>query len=824
MAYQRKQGEKTKTSKKVRRLEAVRRDLPVAANPFKDPDRPALLPLLVNLSRPAFPGMTVGLEAEGSESRAIKVAEKKFDGRMGLFLLKDRESADREHPHRHELYLIGTLGRLQLKREDKPDVVRCVIQSQCRLRLRRVFCQDGVVYGEVEYPEDILPSNKGEQREADGVADIICHLLMDMSEELNLSDDVKTKVLSGLNQFEYGTLAEVTTASCSASPDEGQAVLETLNIRERLEKALFLLKRHHDDQKLRKKLMHRVESRMDKNHRTFMMQELIRETRRELGQELDSKEGDLDRLTERLEEIRSALNPEAAQKIEEELSKLRATNSQSPDYTICKNYLDWMTGMPWNVTTEDRLDVKKARDILERDHFGLEDVKKRILEFIAVASLKGKVDGSIICLLGPPGTGKTSLGHSIAEALGRKFFRFSLGGMRDEAEIKGHRRTYIGAQPGKIVSALKTCGSCNPVIMLDELDKLDSTNRGDPASALLEVLDPEQNRTFRDHFLDIPFDLSKVLFIATANVRDTIPAPLQDRMEIITLSGYITEEKLSIAKRHLIPKLLPRNGLKAKNIAFSEKALRSIIDGYARDSGCRNLEKSIGTCMRKVATQIADGTVAAGERVSVLPKDVEKYLGKPVFYDDPLVRETIPGVVMGLAWTAVGGSTLYIEVLPTKDKPAVTLTGQLGNVMQESAQIAKSLVESRSRDYGIAADFFSKHKLHIHVPAGATPKDGPSAGITMATAIISAATGRKLPPGWAMTGELTLTGRVLPVGGIKEKMIAARRAGVTDVILPRENEKDFLEIQDRARQGLTAHYVSEYNQVFQLVLNRPSQG
>ena len=794
-------------------------NLPMLANAPKDRKHPTLLPLLFNLSRPAFPGMTVGVEIEGKERRVIKVAEKNFDGYMGLFLMKNRDGGDYVNLNRHELYVTGCLGQLQMKRQDRPDSVRCLIQSTGRIRLKRVFSQDGIVFGEVDYPEDIMPTNQDEQRETDATADVICQLLMEMGDELNLSDELKGKLLSGLNQFEYGTLAEVTTASCSAAPDECQAILETLNIRERLEKALFLLKRHQDDQVLRKKLMHRVEARMDKNHRTFMMQELIRETRRELGQELDSKEGDLDRLSERLEELRPVLNPEAAQKIEEELSKLRATNSQSPDYTICKNYLDWLTGMPWKVTTEDQLDVKKARAILERDHFGLEDVKKRILEFIAVARLKGKVDGSIICLLGPPGTGKTSLGRSIAEALGRKFFRFSLGGMRDEAEIKGHRRTYIGAQPGKIVSALKTCGTCNPVIMLDELDKLDSSNRGDPASALLEVLDPEQNRTFRDHFLDVPFDLSKVLFIATANVRDTIPAPLQDRMEIITLSGYITEEKLSIAKRHLIPKLLPRNGLKAKNIVFSDKALRKIIDGYARDSGCRNLEKSIGTCMRKVATQIAEGTVDEGERVSVLPKNVETYLGKPVFYDDPLVKEPIPGVVMGLAWTAIGGSTLYIEVLPTKDKPAVTLTGQLGSVMQESAQIAKSLVESRHKDYGISADFFAKHKLHIHVPAGATPKDGPSAGITLATAIISAATGRKLPPGWAMTGELTLTGRVLPVGGIKEKMIAARRAGVTDVILPRENEKDFLEIQDRARQGLTAHYVSEYNQVFQLVLN-----
>ncbi|MBO7620971.1 MAG: endopeptidase La, partial [Victivallales bacterium] len=459
--------------------------------------------------------------------------------------------------------------------------------------------------------------------------------------------------------------------------------------------------------------------------------------------------------------------------------------------------------------TNDRLDVKIARRILDRDHYGLEDVKKRILEFIGVSKLKGEIDGSIICLIGPPGVGKTSLGHSIAEAVGRKFFRFSLGGMRDEAEIKGHRRTYIGALPGKVIEAVKICGSRNPVIMLDEIDKLGQSYQGDPASALLEVLDPEQNVNFRDHYLDIPFDLSKVMFIATANTADSIPTPLLDRMEQITLSGYITEEKLEIAKRHLIPKLLPKHGLKKRNISFTMPAISEIANSYAREAGVRALEKSIKAIMRKAATDIAE---------EVQPENLETYLGKPRFTDDELMKQPEVGVAMGLAWTALGGATLYIEAVSVPGKGELQLTGQLGDVMKESIHIARTVLEANSVKFGIPDKYFKEKDIHVHVPAGATPKDGPSAGITMAVAMLSLATNRTLPRNWAMTGELTLKGRVLPVGGIKEKTIAAKRAGVLDIIMPKSKEKDFTEIPERVRKDLTVHYVEQIEEVFNLLV------
>ncbi len=473
--------------------------------------------------------------------------------------------------------------------------------------------------------------------------------------------------------------------------------------------------------------------------------------------------------------------------------------------------------MPWGVASEDILDIPRARDILNRDHYGLEDIKKRILEFIGVAKMKNKVSGSILCLIGPPGIGKTSLGRSIAESLGRKFFRFSLGGMHDQAEIKGHRRTYIGALPGKIISALKICGTNNPVIRLDELDKLSTSIHGDPASALLEVLDPEQNNAFRDHYLDIPFDLSNVLFIATANVPDTIPGPLYDRMEVINMSGYLTEEKFNIAKRHLIPKQLPRNGLTKKHIQFTDSSLYSIIHHYAREAGVRTLEKAIGECMRKVALAFAEKPDM--KKVTISSRNLSDYLGKPRFEEDPMLRCTCPGVAMGLAWTAQGGTTLHIESLRLAGGNGVKLTGHLGDVMKESTQIACSFIQSNSDHYGIDKNFFKDSTLHIHVPAGAIPKDGPSAGITIASSLLSLALNRPCPKNWAMTGELTLTGRVLPIGGVKEKTLAAIRANATDIILPKDNEKDFSELPESMRTQINPHYVDEFHEVSRLLLN-----
>jgi ATP-dependent Lon protease len=497
------------------------------------------------------------------------------------------------------------------------------------------------------------------------------------------------------------------------------------------------------------------------------------------------------------------------------MDKLQLIEPSSPEYNVSRNYLDWLTILPWGVYSKDSYNISRARRILDRDHYGLKDVKERILEFIAVGKMKGDISGSILCLVGPPGVGKTSIGHSIADALGREFFRFSLGGMRDEAEIKGHRRTYIGAMPGKFIQAMKTAGTANPVLMLDEIDKIGASFQGDPASALLEVLDPEQNSSFRDHYLDVPFDLSNVLFIATANQIDTIPRPLLDRMEMIRLSGYILEEKLEIAKRYLIPKALKSHGLKRGQVSIRKAALKQIIDGYAREAGVRNLEKQIKKIMRRAAMKFAEDEQLT--KVTVTKQDIEDYLQKPVFAADEIF-EGVPGVVTGLAWTSLGGATLQIEAtaMLAKNK-GFKQTGQLGNVMVESSEIAYSYIMAHIADVGGDPEFFEKHFIHLHVPAGATPKDGPSAGITMATALASIITGKVVKKHLGMTGELTLTGRVLPIGGVKEKTIAARRSGLKILVFPQDNRQDFEDLPDYLKEGLDAHFVKSFDDVYRIV-------
>ena len=551
---------------------------------------------------------------------------------------------------------------------------------------------------------------------------------------------------------------------------------------------------------------------MSEHQRKFFLREQLKAIQQELGIAKDDRTADVDRFRERLE---SRQVPEAALKrIEEELDKLSILETGSPEYAVTRNYLDVITDLPWGLYSTDNLDLKHARTVLDRDHDGLEDVKDRIIEFLAVGALKGQVGGSIILLVGPPGVGKTSIGRSVAAALDRKFYRLSLGGMRDEAEIKGHRRTYIGALPGKFIQAIRDAKTANPVIMLDEIDKIGASFRGDPASALLEVLDPEQNTEFLDHYLDVRFDLSKVLFICTANQLDTIPAPLLDRMETIRLSGYITAEKLQIARNHLWPKLLERSGLEPDRIRVEDDALTQIIEGYAREAGVRNLEKQLGRIVRKSAVRIVEGN-ETGPIVVDRP-DLERFLGKPPFRQERLM--TGVGVVTGLAWTALGGATLNVEasLVHTKNR-GFKLTGRLGEVMQESANIAYSYVSAHLEDYQADPKFFDEAFVHLHVPEGATPKDGPSAGITMATALLSLARGQQPSRPLAMTGELTLTGQVLPVGGIREKVIAARRVGIFEIILPEGSRGDAEELPDHIQEGLTLHFVERLQQVVDLV-------
>ena len=614
-----------------------------------------------------------------------------------------------------------------------------------------------------------------------------------------------------LNHFgpgEPSRLADFGASLTTAAPDELQDVLETLDLQPRLEKTLVLLQKELEIAKAQTEIRAHVESEMTRYQREAFLREQLKFIQQELGISKDDRAAEIEAFRDKLGDC---VVPEHAEKrIREEMDKMSVLERGSPEYTVTRNYLDWLTGVPWGKVSEDSLDLDRAAGILDRDHEGLGEIKDRILEFIGVGKMRGDIAGSILLLVGPPGVGKTSLGRSIATALGRQFYRLSLGGMQDESEIKGHCRTYIGSMPGKFVQALRECETANPVIMLDELDKIGSSYRGDPASALLEVLDPEQNRDFLDHYLDVRVDLSRVLFICTANQLDTIPGPLQDRMEVMRLSGYLAAEKIPIARKHLLPKQLERAGLRKRGqLRIHTAALRRIIEQYAREAGVRRLEKLLGTIVRKVVMKLHAGEAAP---VHIRAGDLEDYLGKPVYSRQERIRGV--GVVTGLAWTALGGATLDVEATRSHGfSRGFRLTGQLGAVMKESAEIAYSYVIGNAASLGLDPDFFRDSMIHLHVPAGATPKDGPSAGITMATALISLARGRKVRSSCAMTGELSLTGRVLPVGGIREKVIAARRMKIRNLVLPMANRGDFEELPDYIRKGVEVAYATDFRDV-----------
>ncbi|SCY22558.1 endopeptidase La [Desulfoluna spongiiphila] len=601
-------------------------------------------------------------------------------------------------------------------------------------------------------------------------------------------------------------------ASITTAPGKDiQDILETTSLMDRMKKVLVLLKKEHESLKLQSEISQEVNKSLNDNQRKFFLREQLKVIQKELGIAKDDRTADIDQFRERLEKLDP---PEhVLERVESEIDKMQVLEKGSPEYAVSRNYLDWITSVPWGVSSEDKLDIKGARKILDRDHSGLMDVKDRIIEFLAVGVYKQEVSGSIMLLVGPPGVGKTSIGKSIAEALGRKFYRFSVGGMRDEAEIKGHRRTYIGALPGKFVQALKDTGVSNPVIMLDEIDKVGASYQGDPASALLEALDPEQNSEFLDHYFDLRLDLSKVLFICTANQLDTIPQPLLDRMDMTRLSGYITAEKVEIARKHLWPRLMERSGIPKKQLKITDAAIRTIADGYAREAGVRNLEKQMNRIVRKAVVSF----LTTGDKpVSVGVKDIPEYLGPPIFRKERPMEGV--GIVTGLAWTTMGGATLSVEATKIHDlAKGFKLTGQLGDVMKESAEIAYSFVSSHTRDFSVDKAYFDSAFVHLHVPEGATPKDGPSAGVTMSTALISLATGRKIDRPLAMTGEITLTGKVLPVGGIREKVIAARRIGIRELVLPDDNRRDVDELPDYISKGMTFHFAKVYKDVYKVV-------
>lgn len=607
---------------------------------------------------------------------------------------------------------------------------------------------------------------------------------------------------------EPSRLADFGASLTTADADELQHILEAVDLLPRMEKTLVLLQKEVEIARAQTEIRAHVENEITQHQREAFLREQLKFIQKELGIAKDDRESEIDTFRENLEGC--DVPAHASKRIEEEMDKMAMLERGSPEYTVTRNYLDWLTNVPWGKESEDSLDLERAAKILDADHEGLEEVKDRILEFIGVGKMRGEIAGSIILLVGPPGVGKTSLGRSVANTLGREFYRFSLGGMQDESEIKGHRRTYIGAMPGKFIQALRECETANPVIMLDELDKIGNSFRGDPASALLEVLDPEQNRDFLDHYLDVRVDLSKVLFICTANQLDTIPAPLKDRMEIMRLSGYLASEKVAIARKHLLPRQLERAGLKKRGqLRIDTAAIRQIIELYAREAGVRRLEKLLGRIARKGVMKILRGEPVP---IHVRKEDIEKYLGKPTFSEEDRISGV--GVVTGLAWTSMGGATLDIEATVTHGfSRGFRLTGQLGDVMKESAEIAYGYVLGNAESLGVDPEFFRNAMVHLHVPAGATPKDGPSAGVTIASALVSLARNKQVKKTIAMTGEISLTGQVLPVGGIKEKMIAAKRMKIRNLVLPKSNKGDFEELPEHIRKGLSVTFASVYEDV-----------
>ncbi|SDS39911.1 ATP dependent PIM1 peptidase. Serine peptidase. MEROPS family S16 [Halopseudomonas litoralis] len=687
--------------------------------------------------------------------------------------------------------------------------IQFIAQGLTRVRITRWLSRKPPYLVEVEYAD--APSDERDEVRAYAMA-----LINSIKELLPLNPLYSEELKHYLNRFspnQPSPLSDFAAALTSAKGSELQDVLDTVPVLRRMQKVLVLLKQETDVARLQGEISAEVNRTISDQQRKFFLKEQLKVIQKELGLSKDDRTADIEQFRERL---KGKQLPEAAQdKIEEELNKLSVLETGSPEYAVTRNYLDWATAMPWGLTHTDKLDIPRARRILDRDHDGLEDVKQRILEFLALGTFKGSVGGSIILLVGPPGVGKTSIGHSIAESLGRPFYRFSVGGMRDEAEIKGHRRTYIGAMPGKFVQALKDVKVMNPVIMLDEIDKLGSSHQGDPASALLETLDPEQNNQFLDHYLDLRLDLSKVLFVCTANTLDSIPGPLLDRMDVIRLSGYIAEEKLAIAKHHLWPRQLERAGLRKSQLRITDKALRQVIEGYAREAGVRNLEKQLAKVVRKSVMKLID---EPDQKLSIKPESLQELLGTPAFRTEKPLKGV--GVVTGLAWTSMGGATLPIEAnrVHTLNR-GFKLTGKLGEVMKESAEIAYSYICANLREYQADTAFFDEAFVHMHVPEGATPKDGPSAGVTMASSLLSLARNKAPRTGVAMTGEITLTGQVLPVGGIREKAIAARRQSIFELILPEANRGDYEELPDYLQAGMTIHFAARYSDVAKVLFD-----
>jgi len=763
---------------------------------------PARLFVIPLYGKPIFPGLLTPLMLPSAADADTVEKAIAADSFIGLVMTR---ADDAQNPSSEDLHAVGTAAKI-IRRINLPDGgVNIFVSTLKRFQVKRVLHGNAPISVVAQYVED----ENFDSPEVKALTRALISEMKQVSENNNLfSEEMR---LSMVNIDNPGKIADFITSILNIDRAEQQKILEMKDVQERMEYVLVFIKKEQELLKIQKKIQEQLNEKISRSQREYFLKEELKAIKGELGMAVDAKSSEYQRFKDAVEKLK--LEGEVKEQVEQELEKFSLMEASSPEFTVTRNYLETIVALPWNDESKESIDMDKALAILNEDHYGLEDVKERIIEYLAVRKRKEDSKGSIVCLVGPPGVGKTSVGKSIARALGRQFFRFSVGGMRDEAEIKGHRRTYIGAMPGKIIQGLKIVKTRNPVYMIDEIDKLGASYQGDPSSALLEVLDPEQNVSFRDHYLDLPFDLSRILFVTTANTLDSIPSPLLDRMEVIRLSGYIDREKVAIAKKYLIPRSLERAGLEKNSVRYDTAALLAISDGYAREAGLRNFEKALDRIHRKVVR----ANLTAGLSLPVtLGKDrLAEYLGKPVFLDDEMAEITKPGMATGLAWTPLGGAVLTIEAVANEGKEGFKLTGKLGEVMQESASIAYSYVRHMSGEKGVDPGFWETHLIHLHVPAGATPKDGPSAGITLASALLSLATGRKLKKALAMTGELSLVGRVLPIGGLKEKVIAARRNRIKQVIFPEGNQRDLDEIPKHVREGITFHPVGSMEEVIE---------
>jgi ATP-dependent Lon protease len=767
---------------------------------------PDILPILPLFNVLVFPKMMFPMEIFGEQAMTLVDEAMAKDRLIGLVMSKKTPLETKQEPE--DFHTIGTSCVILKMAKISDNKAQLLVQGINRFRIISFIEGKPYIQARITNLED------------EEIKDLEVEALM--ANLVNLFDRIVK--LSPFLPQEFGAmaksiglpgiLADMIASIINATVEEKQRILETLNVKERLKEATKLVNHQVEILELGSKIQSQVKNDMDKSQREYYLRQQLKAIQQELG-EADESKVEVEEYREKIE--KGNLPEEAKKEALRELDRLARMHPSSAEYTVASTYLDWITTLPWQQSTEDNLDTKKARKVLDEDHYGLEKAKKRIIEYLAVRKLKSDTKGPILCFAGPPGTGKTSLGHSIARALGRKFIRIALGGVRDEAEIRGHRRTYIGALPGRIIQGIRRAESNNPVFMLDEIDKLGSDFRGDPSSALLEVLDPEQNFSFTDHYLDVAFDLSHVMFITTANMLETIPPALRDRLEVIELLGYTLDEKRKIAERYLIPRQIDMNGLKAVQIQFTRAALRTIITGYTREAGVRNLEREIATICRGVASQVAEGTISSA---AIKVRDLHKYLGPVRMNSEAAARTSKPGVVMGLAWTPTGGDLLFIEATAMKGKGGLTLTGQLGDVMKESATAALSFIRANAEAIGVSRDFFEEVDLHIHVPSGAIPKDGPSAGVTILTALVSLLTNRTVKKDLAMTGEITLRGTVLPIGGVKEKVLAAHRAGIKIIILPRWNKKDLADIPQKVQKDIAFHFVDEMLDVLKIAIER----